>query len=73
VGCHGPGAVAAGMAPDLRAAFAVTSLEQFARIVRGGARSARGMPTYATITDQELAALQHYIRQQADLALRSKP
>lgn len=55
--CHGPAAVAAGMAPDLRASFVVTSTEQFTRIVRGGARSARGMPTYADITDQELTAL----------------
>ncbi len=71
--CHGPAAVAAGMAPDLRASFVVTSTEQFTRIVRGGARSARGMPTYADITDQELTALQHYLRQQAEVALRLKP
>jgi len=71
--CHGPGAVAAGMAPDLRAAFVVTSAEQFTRILRNGARAARGMPAYADITDQELTALQHYIRQQAEAALRQKP
>jgi quinohemoprotein ethanol dehydrogenase len=61
------------MAPDLRASFAVTSVEQFARIVRGGARSSRGMPAYADITDKDLAALQHYIRQQADRALPANP
>ena len=67
--CHGPGAVAAGMAPDLRSASAVTSPEQFTRIVRDGARANRGMPQYAEITDRELTTLQHYIRRQADLAL----
>ena len=67
--CHGPGAVAAGMAPDLRSAAAVTSAEQFARIVRDGTRANRGMPRYAEITDRELTTLQHYIRRQADLAL----
>ncbi|MDO8677296.1 MAG: hypothetical protein Q7R30_01860 [Acidobacteriota bacterium] len=65
--------MAGGMAPDLRAAFVVTSAGQFTRIVRGGARAARGMPAYADITDQELTALQHYIRQQAEVALRQKP
>ena len=71
--CHGPGAMAAGMAPDLRASFVVTSAEQFARVLRSGARAARGMPAYTDITDQELTALQHYIRQRAEAALRPKP
>ena len=71
--CHGPGAMAAGMAPDLRASFVVTSTEQFTRVVRNGARAARGMPAYADITDRELTALQHYIRLVADAALRRKP
>ncbi len=70
VACHGPGAIAAGMAPDLRASFVVTSAEQFGRIVRGGSRAARGMPVYADMTDQELAALQHFIRQMTNMALK---
>ena len=70
--CHGPGALASGMAPDLRASFVVTSAEQFARIVRGGTRAANGMPAYADISDQELSALQHFIRRMADAAL-TKP
>jgi quinohemoprotein ethanol dehydrogenase len=72
-GCHGPGAVAAGMAPDLRASFVVTSAEQFARLLRSGARASRGMPAYADISDQELTALQHFIRERAEAALRPKP
>jgi hypothetical protein len=31
------------------------------------------MPTYEAITDEQLAALQHYIRRQADAALTRKP
>ncbi len=73
VSCHGPGAIAGGMAPDLRASTVVTQGDAFARIVRDGARAIRGMPAYAHITDKELAALQHFIRQQADRALAAKP
>ncbi|MGQ0736779.1 MAG: PQQ-dependent dehydrogenase, methanol/ethanol family [Acidobacteriota bacterium] len=71
--CHGPGAVAAGMAPDLRASPVVTQSEAFGRLVRDGARANRGMPAYADFTERELTALQHYIRQQADRALAPKP
>ena len=35
--------------------------------------AARGMPAHADITDPELTALQHYIRQQAEVALRRTP
>jgi quinohemoprotein ethanol dehydrogenase len=70
--CHGPGAIAAGMAPDLRASYVVTSAAQFARVVRNGTRAVGGMPAYADMTDEELTALQHYIRQQADRALEAK-
>jgi quinohemoprotein ethanol dehydrogenase len=68
--CHGPAAVSAGMAPDLRASPAVVSTETFARIVRDGTRANRGMPRYADFTDQQLRALQHYIRRQAAEALQ---
>jgi quinohemoprotein ethanol dehydrogenase len=71
--CHGPGAIAAGMAPDLRASFVVTSTEQFARVVRGGIRAVHGMPMYEAMTDEQLVALQHYIRRQAETALARKP
>jgi quinohemoprotein ethanol dehydrogenase len=70
--CHGPGAVAAGMAPDLRAAAVVALTDQFARIVRDGTRANRGMPRYAAMTDQELTQLQHFIRSRADAALAKR-
>jgi quinohemoprotein ethanol dehydrogenase len=71
-GCHGPGAIAAGMAPDLRAAAVITLTDQFARIVRDGTHANRGMPRYAEITDQELTSLQHFIRSRADAALAKR-
>ncbi|MDX1495367.1 MAG: PQQ-binding-like beta-propeller repeat protein, partial [Longimicrobiales bacterium] len=70
--CHGGGAVAAGMTPDLRSSRIVTSLERFAGVVRDGERASDGMPMYPDISYDELVALQHYIRQQADAALAAQ-
>jgi quinohemoprotein ethanol dehydrogenase len=70
--CHGPGAVSGGMAPDLRASTVVLETETFARLLRTGTRANRGMPAYTEMTDQELTALQHYIRREANRAA-SKP
>ena len=55
--CHGPGAVAGGSAPDLRASAVVLSGESFASVVRDGTLEARGMPKFPELTDRELAAL----------------
>jgi quinohemoprotein ethanol dehydrogenase len=63
--CHGGGAVAAGMAPDLRASEIPLIKEAFAAVVRDGAKIAAGMPVRPDITDEQLEALQHYIRQRA--------
>ena len=67
--CHGTDAVAAGMAPDLRASGVALSAGAFAEVVRGGSRRSRGMPGFSEFTDQRLEDLRHYIRQQADRAL----
>lgn len=67
--CHGFGALAAGMAPDLRASTVALSAAAFAEVVRDGGRKPRGMPQFAEFTDQRLEDLRHYLRQQADLAL----
>ena len=69
--CHGGGAVSSGMAPDLRASGLVLSAGAFAAVVRDG-RTARGMPDYPELTDQQLTALRHYIRRQAELALAGR-
>ncbi len=57
------------MTPDLRSSRIITSLERFAGVVRDGERAADGMPMYPDITYDELVALQHYIRQQAERGL----
>ncbi len=67
--CHGGGAIAGGMAPDLRASVMVGSDEAFANVVRGGSASENGMPTFASLTDDELLALRHYVRLQAELTM----
>lgn len=71
--CHGPQAVAAGMAPDLRASAVVLSAESFEQVVRDGGRVAQGMPPYTTLTSARLNAIRHYIRQQAEAALPAQP
>ena len=63
--CHGLSALAAGMAPDLRASPIALNKESFAAVVRDGLLVARGMPGTPGITDAQLEALQHYIRQRA--------
>lgn len=77
-GCHGIDTVAGGMAPDLRAsAVPLSEMEPvFAAIVKGGQRVARGMPAYPDITNKEMQAMRHYIRQRAHLentSIKLKP
>jgi quinohemoprotein ethanol dehydrogenase len=67
--CHGGGAVAGGLTPDLRSSLIVTRLEDFASVVRDGTRAVNGMPQYAEITLDELTSLQHYIRARAEADL----
>lgn len=57
--------MAAGMAPDLRASPIVLNDAAFAAVVRGGAAVSRGMPGNPLMKDEQLKALQHYIRQRA--------
>jgi quinohemoprotein ethanol dehydrogenase len=67
--CHGGGVVAAGMAPDLRASAVVLSAAGFEAVVRGGERTRKGMPRFEELSDEQLLALRHYIRQQAEAGL----
>ena len=53
------------MAPDLRASPIALNNESFAAVVRDGSLLARGMPATPGITDAQLHAFQHYIRQRA--------
>src|SRR5262245_9208398 len=70
--CHGPGAVAGGTAPDLRASGIPLNAEAFKAIVHGGSLELKGMPKFAELTDQELESLRHYIRYRARLTTRSQ-
>ncbi len=67
--CHGPGAVAGGTAPDLRASPVPLNAAQFSLMVRTGIE-ARGMPKFTELNDHELDALRHYIRYRARLTTR---
>ncbi len=60
--CHGGGAVANAMAPDLRASGVPPDSAAFADVVREGARVNRAMPPFAAFEDAELDAIRHYIR-----------
>ncbi len=60
--CHGGGATANAMAPDLRASAVPLDSAVFAEVVRAGARVNRGMPPFAALADEDLDALRHYIR-----------
>jgi quinohemoprotein ethanol dehydrogenase len=71
--CHGTGAIAGGIAPDLRASPVPLSAEAFSHIVRDGALVSRGMPQFAELTDEQLESLRHFFRLKArnDLAARN--
>ena len=63
--CHGSNAVAAGTAPDLRTSAALLDAPTLRSIVHDGALTANGMPRFEELDDQALAALRHYLRQEA--------
>ena len=62
---HGGGLFSGGMAPDLRASVIPLDFENFAAVVRGGAKANLGMPARPDLTDQQLEALRHFIRKGA--------
>jgi quinohemoprotein ethanol dehydrogenase len=69
--CHGVGAIAGGGAPDLRASAVPMNPAAFAAAVKNGVE-ARGMPRFSELTDEELAALRHYLRARARAAAQGK-
>lgn len=73
--CHGFGAIAGGVAPDLRASTLALSPDAFRAVVKEGLLERRGMPRFEELGDAELRSLYWYIRQRAraDLATRSAP
>ena len=74
VTCHGSGLIAGGSAPDLRESPIPTSHAALKAVVVDGARLANGMPKFAELSDGNIDALLHYIRQQARASLaKAKP
>jgi quinohemoprotein ethanol dehydrogenase len=67
--CHGAGAIAAGMAPDLRASAVPLNAAAFSALVKAGVE-AKGMPKFAELGDRDLEALRHFIRASARLVTR---
>ncbi len=63
--CHGPGVIAGGNAPDLRASAIPLEFDAFAKLLRSGALLDQGMPAFPELTDSEIRSLQHFIRAKA--------
>ena len=63
--CHGVSAVAGGYAPDLRASPIPLNAAAFKAVVHDGGLQPRGMPPFSDLSDQDLLALQNYIRDRA--------
>jgi quinohemoprotein ethanol dehydrogenase len=67
--CHGPQGLSGGASPDLRKSRVPLEAAAFGSVVHGGALVDNGMPRFPELSGGQLAALQHYIRQQAQAAL----
>jgi quinohemoprotein ethanol dehydrogenase len=67
--CHGAGAIAGGMAPDLRASAIALNAAAFSALVKGGAE-AKGMPRFPELGERDLEAMRHFIRASARLVTR---
>ena len=70
--CHGAGLNAGGTAPDLRRAATPLDLAAFKNVLQGGALVENGMPKFGELTDDEVRAMQHYIRRSAREAAAGK-
>jgi quinohemoprotein ethanol dehydrogenase len=60
--CHGPGVVAGGAAPDLRASAIPLSKDAFTDLLRDGTLVEQGMPRFDDLSNGQIAELMHYIR-----------
>jgi len=67
--CHGPGGVASGGAPDLRASGVMLDLDALSNVALEGALTARGMPKFENYSKEDMRAVQHFIRSKARAAL----
>ena len=65
IACHGFDLVGGGTAPDLRASSIPLDAASFRSVVHDGALVPNGMPRFEELTDQQLADVRQYIRQEA--------
>ena len=63
--CHGAGAIAAGIAPDLRASPIALDGAAFREVLRG-ALVANGMPKFDDLTDDQIEDIRNFVRGQAE-------
>ena len=63
--CHGPGVVAGGGAPDLRASAVSLDLTALKALVLDGVLRERGMPWFPHLNAGDVEAVQHFIRKKA--------
>ncbi|MGE4324440.1 MAG: c-type cytochrome, partial [Sphingobium sp.] len=66
--CHGTGAISGGGAPDLRRSPVSYNAELFTAIVHGGGLVSNGMPRFGEIKEEDLRAMQHYLREEGRVA-----
>ena len=70
--CHGAGAVSGGYAPDLRASPIFATPAALKAVIHDGLKVANGMPRYKDMSDADLEALQHFVRKQAKLSMKTE-
>lgn len=63
--CHGVGLQSWGAAPDLKRSPMTLSKQALQQVLQQGALKHMGMPQYQEMTDDEVIAIQHYVRQTA--------
>ena len=67
--CHGPGVMAGGGAPDLRASVLASDRDAFTAVVRDGQLAQRGMPAFSELNNEQLESLMHFVRKKAHAAV----
>jgi quinohemoprotein ethanol dehydrogenase len=70
--CHGRDAVGAGTAPDLRESAVPLDAAAFRSVVHDGALRQNGMPSFETLSDEQLRQIRAYIRAKAREALGTR-
>ena len=63
--CHGAGAVSGGYAPDLRASPLFASKTALKAVVQQGAKMPLGMPRFTDLTDDDVDAIETFVRHRA--------